>query len=157
LSVGTAWLYAQFATGKLANYDYVDSSSRYLDAGLLQEAIWTLQNNQTWGSYPAGTGNTFYNEALSALGGYNNAIAPATSSDNYDVDVLNLYLGQTPTAADSDQNQLVYTGGITPPTPNGPFTPIPDSGAPLALLALSLAGLAVFARRMEPSAQFLRK
>jgi hypothetical protein len=138
LSRGAAYLYWQFATGQLQGYDYTDTGTRITDAGVLQSALWALQGDQSYGVFPSGTsGNPFYNDALNALGSsvINEA---ATSSDNFGVDILNLTSGNNPA-----QNQLVYTGG-------GSLThnqnPAPDRGATLALLALSLAGLAVFAR-----------
>jgi len=136
LSEGTAWLYSQFATGQLQGYDYTDAGTRTTDAGLLQSAIWALQGNQSYSGFPSGAaGNPFYNEALSALGAgvINEA---ATSSDNFGVEILNLSSGGNPA-----QNQLVYT--VDPPAPRD--LPVPDPGATLWLLALSLASLAAFA------------
>jgi hypothetical protein len=43
ISKGTSWLYSQFALGTLQNYDYVNAVNRKNDAGLLQEAIWWLE------------------------------------------------------------------------------------------------------------------
>jgi len=135
LSEGTAWLYSQFATGQLQGYDYANAGTRTADAGLLQSAIWALQGGQSYGGFPSGTaGNPFYDEAVNALGSgvINEA---ATSSDNFGVEILNLTSGGNPA-----QNQLVYTVGS--PHPHTPD--VPDSGATLALLAVSLAGLAAF-------------
>jgi hypothetical protein len=138
LSLGTAWLYSQFATGQLQGYDYTDAGTRTADAGLLQSAIWALQGGQSYGGFPSGTaGNPYYDEAVTALGlgAINEA---ATSSDNFGVEILNLTSGGNPA-----QNQLVYT--VDPPDPPRPHIPeVPDSGATLALLAVSLAGLAAF-------------
>jgi hypothetical protein len=137
LSEGTAWLYSQFATGQLQGYDYTDATTRTTDAGILQSAIWALQGNQSYGGYPSGTGdgtsgNPYYNDALNYfLGSISSLTNAATSSDNFGVEILNLTSGSYPA-----QNQLVYT--IDPP-------PVPDHGATLALLGLSLAALAVFA------------
>lgn len=44
LSVGTAWLYSQFAQGQLTGYNYVPGDSRAADARTLQEAIWWLED-----------------------------------------------------------------------------------------------------------------
>jgi len=131
LSEGTAYLYWQFATGQLQGYDYTDAGTRVADAGLLQSAIWALQGNQSYGGFPSGIdGNPFYADALTALG--SDAIyQPANGDTDFGVAILNLTSGSYPA-----QNQLVYT--VDPP-------PVPDHSSTLALLALSLAALAVFA------------
>lgn len=54
LTTEAAWLYQQFATGKLTGYDYTYGSGRSNDAGLLQNAIWAAQNMAT-----LSTGNKF--------------------------------------------------------------------------------------------------
>jgi len=137
LSEGTAWLYSQFATGQLQGYDYTDAGTRTTDAGYLQSAIWALQGNQSASGSPSGTiGNPFYDEAVTALGSAAVSQA-ATGSDNFGVEIMNLTSGDSPV-----QNQLVYT--TTPPA-----SPVPDHGSTLALLALSLAGLAVFAHELD--------
>ena len=117
-------------------------ATRKTDAGALQAAIWYLQGGQSYSGYPTGgSGNLYYNEALAALG--TNISAAATGSSNdFGVEVLNLTTVGHPTI--SDQNQLVYLGGGG----GGGNQSVPDSGATLALLALSLAGLAVFVRRL---------
>jgi hypothetical protein len=51
ISIGTAWLYSQFAAGTLGqstpspsdNYNYTSGSGRVASAGLLQQAIWFLE------------------------------------------------------------------------------------------------------------------
>jgi hypothetical protein len=150
LSEGAAWLYSQFAQGTLANYDFANTgtgtstsspglgATRTTDAGALQAAIWYLQGGQTYSGYPnGGAGNLYYNEAVAALGA--SAVdAPATLSTDSGVEILNITTG-----GQAAQNQLIYFGsgsGNTPPT-------APDSGTTLALLALSLAGLAAFAHK----------
>ena len=131
LTEGTAWLYSQFAKGTLTGYDYannVSGGSRTQDAGLLQSAIWYLQGGQSGGgSFPVGgAGNPFYDLAATALGG--SLYAPDTQNA-YGVRIMELW----DSSHNTYQNQLVDPG-------------VPDRGATLALLALSLAGLAVFAR-----------
>ena len=143
LSQGTAWLYSQFAQGTLANYNYMDTAARNADADALQAAIWSLQGNQSYGGYVSGTtGNTFYGEAVTALGA--NVNSNATYSTDFGVEILNLTsTGYNTPEGDSAQNQLVYLGSGNG---SGNQDPVPDDGPALALLALSLAGLAVFAR-----------
>lgn len=89
ITIGTAWLYSQFAAGTLSGYDYHDSG-RTVSAGDLQQAIWYLQGEVTslinGGSGADGT--IFYNAAVSALGGtINNAANGA-----YGVVALNLWV-----------------------------------------------------------------
>jgi hypothetical protein len=131
LAEGTAWLYAQFATGKLAGYDFSNAlGQRQTDAGELQAAIWALQNGQSLGGFPSGTvGNTFYNDVVSALGA-GNIETPATYATDFGTEVMNLTLpGQG-----NFQNQLIYTG-------------VPDGGSTLVLLGAALSGLGLYRRR----------
>jgi len=137
LTEGAAWLYSQFAKGVLTGYDFnntVQGGSRWQDAGLLQSAIWYLQGGQSGGGSFAfgGAGNPFYDLAASALGpNFETAAAP----DQFGVEVMELW----DSSDNAYQNQLVF---------NDP--PVPDHGATLTLLALSLAGLAVFAHGFGP-------
>jgi hypothetical protein len=141
LSEGAAYLFSQFAQGTLSGYDYnlgndpTDAAARQADAGELQSALWWLQGNQTFGGYPSGTiGNTYYGDALTHLGA--NVDAPATLATDFGVEIMNLTDGNGNPA----QNQLIYLGG------GGGHQNAPDGGATLALLALSVAGLAVVRR-----------
>ena len=43
LSVGTAYLYSQFAKGTLTGYNYTYGATRVVSAGELQQAIWSLE------------------------------------------------------------------------------------------------------------------
>lgn len=56
---GTAWLYWQFATGVLANYDYTTPALRVGDADALQQAIWFFQGQ------PGGVDNAYAALAVS--------------------------------------------------------------------------------------------
>jgi hypothetical protein len=52
ISKGTAWLYQQFATGDLNDYEYTFGSDRAQDAGQLQFAFWYLEDEHLplwWG------------------------------------------------------------------------------------------------------------
>ena len=163
LSQGAAWLYSQFAQGRLGQYDYANTgtgtsltspgltATRQTDAGALQAAIWYLQGDQTYYGYPTGgPGNVYYNEALAALGSANVDAAATGSANDYGVNILILTTVGDPSQV--DQNQLVYTGGGSGGSTQ---STTPDSGATLALMALSLAGLAVFARRLSAVRQTL--
>jgi hypothetical protein len=44
LSIGTAWLYSQFAKGTLSGYTYGYGGGRTMTAGTLQQAIWWLED-----------------------------------------------------------------------------------------------------------------
>jgi hypothetical protein len=139
LSEGTAWLYSQFAQGLLSGYDFSDSlGQRQTDAGYLQTALWALQGGQSIAGYPSGTvDNPFYTDALTFLGA--NIGTAATASTDFGTEIMNL----TDNNGNNFQNQLIYTGNTPPPGGNAP-----DNGTTLALLALSLAGLAGFSRRL---------
>lgn len=141
LAVGTAWLYAQFAEGTLGGYDFSNSSGqRQADAGALQAAIWALQGGQTnpGAGYSSGTvGNTYYDEAVAALG-LGNVDNAATLNDNYGVEIMNLTSGG---AQNDYQNQLVLL-------PVGNILTAPDSSTSLGLLSIALAGLGLFSRKL---------
>jgi len=125
LSLGTAYLYDQFAKGTLGNYDYTDTATRNADAGALQAAIWWFQGEQTYPGYPSPTDNVYYQEALTALGGAANADSP--SDGRYGVAVLQMWDGSTPA-----QNQLIE---------------VPDGSSTTSLFAMGLGGLAILRRR----------
>jgi len=72
ISMGTAWLYYQFAKGALA-YDYALGAGRVSDAGLLQQAFWALEDEI---ANPASGTNTYYDAAVTQFG--------ANAEANYD-------------------------------------------------------------------------
>jgi len=86
LSKGTAYLYSQFALGTLANYDYTPSylasgtpaqqNARKADAGLLQNALWALEN-ESGGAGVTTANNVFYALAVSVFGTEANAKSDA--------------------------------------------------------------------------------
>jgi len=136
LTEGAAYLYYEFATGKL-NYDYLNTpasgpggTDRIQDAGLLQAAIWEFEGGQIWSGDPFTTGNYYYQLALGEFGG-SLAAADAASAGAYGVDVLQLW---NPPGSDVPaQDQLVYV-------------PVPDGGSTVLMLGmgfslLSLVGL----------------
>ena len=87
ITLGTAWLYSQFAAGTLSGYDYLDSG-RTASAGNLQQAIWYLQGEETSLVNGGADGSAFYSAAVSALGGTINNTAVGA----YGVVVLNLWV-----------------------------------------------------------------
>jgi hypothetical protein len=139
LTQGTAWLYYQFATGNLNNFNYAYGSGREADDTLLQAAIWALQGGQ---SYTAGgyaslssteANNQYYLAALTALGGSANADSTYTGPT---VQLLQLADGST-----AAQNQLVLTGDAWTVTGS---QNVPDGGYTLALLGIGLIGIFFF-------------
>ncbi len=83
LSLGTTWLYSQFAEGVLANY--FTAADRKMMAGFLQNAIWALEDEI---SDPAAGSNPFFDAAALQFGGYAEAQANAASGQ-FGVWVLN--------------------------------------------------------------------
>jgi hypothetical protein len=64
LSIGTAWLYSQFAAGTLSGYNYTYGGGRQsaTSAGAVQQAIWWLEGES------GGVKNSFITAAEAALG-----------------------------------------------------------------------------------------
>ncbi len=123
LSAGVAWLYGEFAQGKLNGYDYANSgtgtttaglsATRQTDAGALQAAIWALMGEAVYGDgkyvTPTAANNIFYADALNEFGGslaLADASVTAASYGLYNVGILNLS-----DSSGSAQNQLVWFGG----------------------------------------------
>ena len=125
LSVGVAWLYSQFATGKLAGYDYsATDGGRITSAGALQNAIWYLQGEV------GDPGNVFSIAAVNEFG-----LAAATESvtlygNDFNVEVMNLTDGN----GNAAQNQLF-------------LDPVPDGGPTVGLLGAALLALLLIGRR----------
>jgi hypothetical protein len=78
ISIGTAWLFSQFAGGTLSGYDYSYGSGRSssTSAGALQQAIWWLE------AEPNGARNSFIDTAETALYGVGH------TGGIYDTDIL---------------------------------------------------------------------
>ena len=125
ISLGTAWLYLHFAEGNLTGYDYTNAANRTADAGLLQNAIWWLEqeHNLTYDS-----SNKFELAAFNRFGG--EAGARADNNGFYGVAVLNLY----------DLN-----GGLA----QDQLCLVPDSGTTAVLLGVGLLGLFLFKRKAQ--------
>ena len=88
ITLGTAWLYSQFAAGTLSGYgyDYTYGSGRTASAGALQQAIWYLQGQvvSLVGTYD---GTAYYNAAVAAVGAAN---VKTDGNGAYGVESLNL-------------------------------------------------------------------
>lgn len=129
VSIGTAWLYSQFAAGTLVgltagdvpspyNYTY-GFANRVQSAGQLQDTIWWLENEPTVGD--PGLGNVFRNAVLNQYG----TAAAAMANANGAFGVMALNLG----APGLVQDQLVIV----------PVVPEPATAAFIVTGALLLA------------------
>jgi hypothetical protein len=146
LRMGVAYLYSQFALGKLSGYDYVDygqaftalgeTSPRGTDAAYLQAAIWYLQGDVTLASAD-GISNPYLADLITAgqlnAAGTSGSALTAATADQYGVEVLNV--GNVADSYDY-QAMLVYQ---TPSTPDG--------GTTVALLGIALGGIEYFRRK----------
>jgi hypothetical protein len=123
ISIGTAWLYKQFAEGTLAGYVYTTGSGRAASARALQEAIWMLEDEMA-----VDFSNPYISLVITKFG-WPGAKADYTSvNPNYIVRVINLE------SADGTKRQdmLVY---------------LPDGGMTLILMGGGLLGLALIRRK----------
>ena len=125
LSVGAAWLYAQFATGQLAGYDH--SAAKIGD---LQNSIWMLMHENI-DSRNAVYNHTYYDLAVSTFGS-----SGVFAADNgaHHVAVMNLWDGTPNTQGNQRQDMLIYG--------------VPDGGTTCALLGMALTGLGLARRKM---------
>ncbi|MCX6880721.1 MAG: hypothetical protein NTW21_43980 [Verrucomicrobia bacterium] len=155
VSVGTGWLYSQFAQGLLKDNlgnNYFTTGSRYTNAGDLQNAIWWLEG-EIGGNL---SGNKYIMAAAAALGVSSTVpkTSPLEGGTGLAADSLNgrnaawfgvhaLNLGPFEGNPAVSQDQLIYqkTGNQ-----------IPDGGATLLLLGLSLSGMGALQRRMRRTA-----
>lgn len=147
LTIGAAWLYAEFATGTLNDYDYALSgtggttfSSRQAAAGALQSAIWFLQSEGTIDNSPSGSydaSNPFEVAVASQFSGGTIANpdlgGEVAANGAYGVDVLVL----TNANGGLAQPQLYLDAPAN----------LPDHGTTLVLLGIALIGLVAFQRR----------
>jgi VPDSG-CTERM motif len=139
LTVGAAWLYAQFATGKLPTADYTSAT----DCAEIQNAIWYLQGETMYNGYTTSNDPFLATNIISQFGTLTAAKA-ADSLGGYGVEIMALTTGNNGTGT-ALQDQLILTGG---PTGTGPGTPIPDAGATVGLLGIALAGLSLVRRKL---------
>jgi hypothetical protein len=134
ISLGTAWLFSQFATGTLAGYNYTPGVGRSDSAYHLQLAIWILEGQYPIASIVPGS-DPFLNAAIAAFGTL--AGAEADNNQKYNVGVLGLTT-ITATGAPGAQVQPMLT-----------LFPVPDGGSVLILLGMGMSGLALFARKFR--------
>jgi len=130
ISVGTGWLYCQFATGTLA-YNYSGTAAqRKADANLLQRAIWWLEGE-------SGIGYDGSNPYMAAVVAHFGSAANAKADGGwlYGVYALNLWKGSDP-LQNRAQDSLYYR-------------PVPDGGLTVMLLGLGLGSVAFVSRRIR--------
>jgi hypothetical protein len=121
VSVGTGYLYSQFAMGSLAGYDYVNLAGRKDSAYALQQTIWWLEGF----TVDPGTGNAFRNAVVGMF-----ADPMADGGSEFGVYALNMW---TLEGVDV-QDGLVF---------------VPDGGATLMLLGGALMGLGALRRKFR--------
>ncbi|MBA4416722.1 MAG: hypothetical protein C0392_02255 [Syntrophus sp. (in: bacteria)] len=125
LSIGTAWLYSQFAKGALQDYNYTDLTQRKVSAEAFQNTIWWLEGELT-----TKPNNTFTSQVTAKFGEAN---AMKDNNGAYAVQVANLWeQGHVGEAGYQKQDVLVASP-----------VPIPPS---VYLLGAGLLGV-VFARK----------
>lgn len=141
ISVGTAWLYGQFAQGILGGYTYTPGAGRATSAGILQQAIWYLEDEITLTSTQV-TNNIFLTGLHGALTHYGSkALAQVNSNGSQGVKVLNLATSSYNASHGiwDAQDQLIW-----PRVPH-----VPDQATTIALLGLGLLGLVSFRRKVS--------
>ncbi len=126
ISLGTAFLYSQFAKGTLGGYDYGTLGGSSASAGSLQATIWWLEGEAS----DPGTSNIFRDAVLTQFGTV--AGAMADSNGAYGVGVLNLWVDHGHTKVAQDQLVLV-----------------PEGGSTLILLGFGLVSLYMGGRKLE--------
>jgi hypothetical protein len=145
VTVGTAYLYSQFAQGTLAGYTYTSGAGRELVADELQDAIWYLQgevgasgSSQTSDSlYTFSAASDPFVNMVQTMFGSNATESDITYDNSFGVEVLNLSSGSGYNAT-YNQDQLVYA-----PTPAPTPVPEPATFAAGAMLLLPLGVSAV--------------
>jgi len=151
ISYGTAWLYSQFATGVLSvplvggagNYFAPGGPSRSTEAGLLQNALWMLEQELLTTDSRYNLSNPYYAAAVSMFGAEAAGDAPVGYLDVY---VLNNFA----TAAQRDA--FVKDGSISGVMQDFLYlrtTAVPDGGTTMMLLGGALIGLGVLRRRFS--------
>lgn len=88
ISIGTAYLYSEFAKGTLNPYDYVYGSGRVGSAGNLQKMIWALEGEGSF-TVAGEAANPFY-AVLATKFGDNTAGWVVDANGAYNVAVMNL-------------------------------------------------------------------
>jgi hypothetical protein len=144
VSEGTGWLYSEFATGNLADYNY-QPGGRQASAGLLQSAIWMLEEEIAWDP----NNNIFIQDVLAHFnvsGDSGRQTVQGGFAADYGVQALVLTDPNNP--AGPVQDQLYFNnssvGGQCVNCPS-----VPDGGMTMSLLGMAMAGLGLMARRLK--------
>lgn len=126
LSVGTGWLYSQFALGTLSGYNY--GAGRSVSADQLQNAIWMLEGEVGYNAL-----NPFVQlvTAVEQFGSWNAAIADG--GDTFGVFALNL----TDAVGGRHQDQLYFSKKS-----------VPDGGLTIVLLGIAMGVVGLVSRRL---------
>ncbi len=131
ISIGTAYLYEQFALGTLSGFNFGDTNISSIvreSAKQLQNTIWYLEGEIT--SAAQGYGSAGFGSFLTLAQGV------ANYADNYTGSAVRVMNLTSNNGQNFHQDQLVYAG-------------VPDTGATLSLLALGLIGLSAARRRFS--------
>jgi hypothetical protein len=137
ISVGTGWLYSQFAAGTLAKYNYsMVNNGFFVDrkaaAGALQNTIWWLEGALA----DPGAGNVFRNAVIANFGSAGNAMADGGWL--YGVYAVNLWTSPTV----RDQSTSVQDGLYFK-------VRVPDGGTTVMLLGGVLIALGAIRRKLS--------
>jgi hypothetical protein len=153
ISVGTAWLYSQFAQGNLTvttplagNYFSTGGPTRALEARSLQIAIWALeQENLSSGQTDSLATNPYYLAALNEFGSLVDARANASVGQHGVYVLINF------TAAAARDQFALNTANYDARYRSQDFLyySVPDGGATLILLGSALVGLGALRRRFH--------
>jgi hypothetical protein len=131
ISVGTGWLYSQFAQGTLAGYNFGGTTAqRQASAGLLQNAIWWLEGEE---GITYNSANPFMFAVVQQF--QTPAAAMADGGWNYGVYALNLWAVGGTLETSRVQDQLFYQ--------------VPDGGTTLMLLGGALVGIGALRRKFR--------
>jgi hypothetical protein len=136
LTYAAAYLYYEFATKGLADYDYSRAGSRP-DTLALQQAIWYYMGVAGTQGSPDLTNKFIKDVEGTGAGqlGWTDAYAFTSGNDGYKVEVMNLWAqGHLGDQDYRRQDMLVLT--------------VPDGGLTVMLLGIGIAVLAVISRRL---------